>query len=82
MAAFPGDSGRAERGRELGEFNPDHAVMPGLVHSRSKNGVAELAYGIHVLAAFAASKAWMAGTSPAMTRLGPSEPNRIELYEH
>ena len=27
--------------------------MPGLVHSRSKNGVASLAYGIHVLAAFA-----------------------------
>jgi hypothetical protein len=41
-------------------------VMPGL--SRSKNGVASLAYvpGIHVLAE-AALKAWMAGTSPAMT---------------
>jgi hypothetical protein len=25
------------------------SVMPGLVHSRSKNGVASLAYGIHVL---------------------------------
>ena len=24
--------------------------MPGLVHSRSRNGVASLAYGIHVLA--------------------------------
>ena len=36
-------------------------------HSRSKNGVASLAYvaGIHVLNA--ESKAWMAGTSPAMT---------------
>ena len=39
-------------------------VMPG--HSRSKNGVALLAYvpGIHVLNV---CKAWMAGTSPAMT---------------
>jgi hypothetical protein len=38
--------------------------MPG--HSRSKNGVASLAYvpGIHV---FATKKTWMAGTSPAMT---------------
>jgi indolepyruvate ferredoxin oxidoreductase len=37
-------------------------------HSRSKNGVASLAYvaGIHVLAA-AKIKTWMAGTSPAMT---------------
>ena len=42
------------------------SVMPG--HSRSKNGVAPLAYvpGIHVL--LAGRKAWMAGTSPAMTR--------------
>src|SRR5215472_15594956 len=41
--------------------------MPG--HSRSKNGVAPLAYvaGIHVLAF--ARKTWMAGTSPAMTGL-------------
>jgi len=30
--------------------------MPGLVHSRSKNGVASLAFGIHVLAAFSALK--------------------------
>jgi hypothetical protein len=39
--------------------------MPG--HSRSKNGVLKTAYvpGIHVL--IATSKAWMAGTSPAMT---------------
>ncbi|HEY5305090.1 MAG TPA: hypothetical protein VIJ52_00275 [Pseudolabrys sp.] len=41
-------------------------VMPGL--SRSKNGVASLAYvpGIHVLR-LSKAKAWMAGTSPAMT---------------
>jgi hypothetical protein len=39
--------------------------MPG--HSRSKNGVASLAYvpGIHVFRS--CSKAWMAGTNPAMT---------------
>jgi hypothetical protein len=38
-------------------------------HSRSKDGVASLAYvaGIHVLAAVQENKAWMAGTSPAMT---------------
>jgi hypothetical protein len=43
----------------------DH-VMPG--HSRSKNGVASLAYvpGIHVFEP--RRKTWMAGTSPAMTR--------------
>jgi hypothetical protein len=37
------------------------------VHSRSKNGVALLAYvtGIHVFGT--ARKSWMAGTSPAMT---------------
>jgi hypothetical protein len=42
-------------------------VMPAL--SRSKNGVALLAYvaGIHVIQA-RAKKTWMAGTSPAMTR--------------
>jgi len=41
--------------------------MPG--HSRSKNGVASLAYvpGIHKLEAIAERKTWMAGTSPAMT---------------
>jgi hypothetical protein len=41
-------------------------VMPG--HSRSKNGVAPLAYapGIHVLPLD--DKSWMAGTSPAMTK--------------
>jgi hypothetical protein len=41
-------------------------VMPG--HSRPQDGVASLAYvpGIHVLGP-ATSKAWMAGTSPAMT---------------
>jgi hypothetical protein len=39
--------------------------MPG--RSRSKNGVASRAYvpGIHVLAA---TKTWMAATSPAMTK--------------
>jgi hypothetical protein len=38
-------------------------------HSRSKNGVASLAYvaGIHVLFG-SAVKTWMAGTSPAMTQ--------------
>jgi hypothetical protein len=43
--------------------------MPG--RSRSKNGVASLAYvpGIHVLNA-PRRKAWMAGTSPAMTSHG------------
>ena len=37
-------------------------------HSRPKDGVAALAYvaGIHALAP---SKAWMAGTSPAMTNI-------------
>jgi hypothetical protein len=42
-------------------------VMP--VHSRSKNGVALLAYvtGIHVFTATHPEKTWMAGTSPAMT---------------
>jgi glutaconate CoA-transferase, subunit B len=41
-------------------------VMPG--HSRSKNGVASLAYvpGIHVFLSIL--KTWMAGTSPAMTK--------------
>src|ERR1700686_1541929 len=41
-------------------------VMPG--HSRSKNGVASLAYvpGIHVLFG-TRPKTWKAGTSPAMT---------------
>jgi hypothetical protein len=40
-------------------------VLPGL--SRSKNGVASLAYvpGIHVLSR--QEKTWVAGTSPAMT---------------
>jgi hypothetical protein len=43
-------------------------------HSRSKNGVASLAYvaGIHVLAAERKAKTWMAGTSPAMTTDGES----------
>ena len=38
-------------------------------HSRSKNGVASLAYvaGIHVFTACVKPKTWMAGTSPAMT---------------
>jgi hypothetical protein len=38
-------------------------------HSRSKNGVASLAYvaGIHVFIRASAWKTWMAGTSPAMT---------------
>ena len=41
--------------------------MPG--HRRSKNGVASLAYvpGIHVISESLPNKAWMAGTSPAMT---------------
>jgi hypothetical protein len=45
----------------------NRVVMP--AHSRSKNGVASLAYaaGIHVFDAGQA-KTWMAGTSPAMTR--------------
>jgi hypothetical protein len=40
-------------------------VMP--AHSRSKNGVASLAYvaGIHD---FRFGKTWMAGTGPAMTQ--------------
>jgi hypothetical protein len=40
--------------------------MPG--HSRSKNGVASLAYvpGIHVFTR-SETKSWMAGSSPAMT---------------
>jgi hypothetical protein len=38
-------------------------------HSRSKNGVASLAYvaGIHVFLVRGKPKTWMAGTSPAMT---------------
>jgi hypothetical protein len=38
-------------------------------HSRSKNGVASLAYvaGIHELLLERWKKTWMAGTSPAMT---------------
>jgi hypothetical protein len=41
--------------------------MPG--HSRSKNGVASLAYapGIHIFKTGQTQKTWMAGTSPAMT---------------
>ena len=49
-------------------IQPKRDVMP--AHSRSENGVALLAYvaGIHVfLAGSTSSKAWMAGTSPAMT---------------
>ena len=43
-------------------------VMAG--HSRSKNGVASLAYvpAIHVFAFFDAVKAWMPETSAGMTR--------------
>jgi len=37
--------------------------MPGLVHSRPKDGAASLAYGIHVLPALLLQRAWMAGTS-------------------
>jgi hypothetical protein len=46
-------------------YRTHSAVMPG--HSRSKNGVATLAYvpGIHAFLVLA--KTWMAGTSPAMT---------------
>src|SRR5580704_12069178 len=50
-------------------------VMP--AHSRSKNGVASLAYvaGIHVFTACIKPKTWMAGTSPAMTmRMRNSSP--------
>jgi hypothetical protein len=38
-------------------------------HSRSKNGVASLAYvpAIHVFAYAIATKAWMPGTRPGMT---------------
>ena len=45
-------------------------VMP--AHSRSKNGVASLAYvaGIHVFMVRVKPKTWMAGTSPAMTAGG------------
>jgi hypothetical protein len=45
-------------------------------HSRSKNGVASLAYvaGIHVLKFIFYSKTWMAGTSPAMTVKASSLP--------
>jgi formate--tetrahydrofolate ligase len=48
--------------------------MPG--HSRSKNGVASLAYvpGIHV---FASGKTWMAGTSPAMTKQNAGPPHSL-----
>ena len=50
-------------------------VMP--AHSRSKNGVASLAYvpGIHVFRFWQSeSKSWMAGTSTA-TVSGPFRPN-------
>ncbi len=45
--------------------------MPG--HSRRKDGVASLAYvpGIHAF--LACRKAWMAGTSPAMTKASDSD---------
>jgi hypothetical protein len=38
-------------------------------HSRSKNGVASLAYvpAIHVFGAETAAKTWMPGTRPGMT---------------
>jgi hypothetical protein len=44
--------------------------MPG--HSRPKDGVASLAYvpGIHAFHSASVNKAWMAGTSPAMTLIG------------
>jgi hypothetical protein len=47
--------------------NDDQGVMPG--GSRSKNGVAALAY-VADIPDFRLStpKTWMAGTSPAMTR--------------
>jgi len=43
--------------------------MPG--HSRSKNGVASLAYGARAsTSSFQPTlKTWMAGTSPAMTKV-------------
>jgi hypothetical protein len=56
-------------------------VMP--AHSRSKNGVASLAYvaGIHVLLETrAGSKTWMAGTSPAMTAEGMAILKRGKYY--
>jgi hypothetical protein len=45
-------------------------VMP--AHSRSKNGVASLAYvaGVHVFMVRENLKTWMAGTRPAMTKGG------------
>jgi hypothetical protein len=48
-------------------------VMP--AHSRSKNGVASLAYvaGIHDFTVRANPKTWMAATSPAMTVGGASQ---------
>jgi hypothetical protein len=51
--------------------------MPG--HSRSQNGVASLAYvpGIHVFGRTCRRKTWMAGSSPAMTKLGQRVPAMI-----
>jgi hypothetical protein len=44
-------------------------------HSRSKNGVASLAYvaGIHVLRRLQQRKMWMAGINPAMTTFYQNE---------
>jgi hypothetical protein len=36
-------------------------------HSRSKNGIASLAYDLRILVFGTLSKTWMAGSSPAMT---------------
>jgi hypothetical protein len=55
-------------------------VMP--AHSRSKNGVASLAYvaGIHVFTASVKPKTWMAGTSPAMTAHNTRSPDGAEIH--
>jgi len=56
-------------------------------HSRSKNGVASVAYvpGIHTSCMRAEIEAWMAGTSPAMTKQRRAfsdfpDPKRQQLF--
>jgi hypothetical protein len=53
-------------------------------HSRSKNGVASLAYvaGIHVLIHIGEKKTWMAGTSPAMTKSVIQRPGMTTRMNH
>src|SRR5580692_7694341 len=55
-------------------------------HSRSKNGVASLAYvpAVHVFLPVSAEKTWMPGTSPGMTRSeGRTRPSlqRLDLHD-